>query len=542
MLRASISLIAFLFANSLFAADIFVDNNSSCPGTGASGSPYCTIQNAFNKPPSAGDHIKMRTGTGTYDATATLAATNGAEGNPIVIEPDTGADFIITNLLQIRYSSYITIQNLTWDGTSGNQSHTGLRIQAYDDGGDNHGQGDQVGIQVLNNTFKNWDAIEDVAANTGRHVLLISTGNCDPSVCTYKNLGTIVRGNLFDGNRQISLLMQGTVNTLIENNEFKNHRAATDVDWAVNNAGIKILGGSDTNYWATGLMVRNNIFHDWVPFNNNDVGHWYCLDSDPGNCGLFSSDPGELYHSRAYDTYVGVWCDVAAVSSTIDGNTIYNIDQGNTNPDIHSSAGIIVEAGCDDWTVKNNVVYNIGYFGISHRLRGDVDPATWDMEPTKRYQNTVYGSFVRAFGMGAGNFVMKNNIAYGTGAASLMSPSYVAPAGHYDIDYNRYYDSVNGNTLVGQWSATTNSPTSLANWQTACSCDSHSTYGDPGLVTPGSDFSLQSGSAAKNAGTNVGVTTDRLGNPRPSGSGYDMGAYEYQEDGVRNRAVVISWR
>ena len=55
----------------------------------------------------------------------------------------------------------------------------------------------------------------------------------------------------------------------------------------------------------------------------------------------------------------------------------------------------------------------------------------------------------------------------------------------------------------------------------------NNTSGDPKFVNPaGDDYHLSAGSAAIDAGTNVGVTSDLDGNPRPFGSGFDIGAYE----------------
>jgi hypothetical protein len=53
---------------------------------------------------------------------------------------------------------------------------------------------------------------------------------------------------------------------------------------------------------------------------------------------------------------------------------------------------------------------------------------------------------------------------------------------------------------------------------------------DPLFVGTGTHpYSLQTGSPAINAGVNVGLTTDILGNTVPSGEGYDIGAYERQQ-------------
>jgi len=53
-------------------------------------------------------------------------------------------------------------------------------------------------------------------------------------------------------------------------------------------------------------------------------------------------------------------------------------------------------------------------------------------------------------------------------------------------------------------------------------------WGDPVFVDPGGgDYHISPDSAAVNAGVDAGVTTDVDGDPRPVGSGYDIGADEY---------------
>ncbi len=60
------------------------------------------------------------------------------------------------------------------------------------------------------------------------------------------------------------------------------------------------------------------------------------------------------------------------------------------------------------------------------------------------------------------------------------------------------------------------------------SSGAHSLVGDPRFVDPlHGDYHLRSDSAAIDHGINAGVYTDLDGNPRPYGTGFDIGAYEF---------------
>jgi hypothetical protein len=64
-------------------------------------------------------------------------------------------------------------------------------------------------------------------------------------------------------------------------------------------------------------------------------------------------------------------------------------------------------------------------------------------------------------------------------------------------------------------------------WTTDC------VYGDPQFVNAASDFMIQGGSAALNAGTSTDAPADDIrGVARPQNGAYDIGAYEYQPSGT----------
>jgi len=117
-------------------------------------------------------------------------------------------------------------------------------------------------------------------------------------------------------------------------------------------------------------------------------------------------------------------------------------------------------------------------------------------------------------------------VIYGNLFTGQNSDISVASNDTFSADYD-FYDTTVG---APQFYVSGNTD-SLSQFQ-AAGYETHAVQGNPDFVGSGANpFSLQSTSPAINIvpTTNItGVNTDILGNPRPSGSAYDAGAYEFQ--------------
>jgi hypothetical protein len=175
---------------------------------------------------------------------------------------------------------------------------------------------------------------------------------------------------------------------------------------------------------------------------------------------------------------------------------IWNLDPTNVG---QQAIAIFIEQYCHGWTVKNNVIYNVGWGGIRH------NPQT--SGPVNQYlNNTIYNVGVHSIALYSGNAVVMNNVLALGAASQIYVTGNAISQGNLMIDYNDYW-SAGGGTRIGQWN--TGSAQTFATWTSACKCDGHSINVDPLFVDAPSDLHLQSPSPARGAGQD----------------GSDMGAY-----------------
>jgi len=151
------------------------------------------------------------------------------------------------------------------------------------------------------------------------------------------------------------------------------------------------------------------------------------------------------------------------------------------------------------------------------------------------YGNTIYGNGTSGEAnvyVNGNSLTFKNNIvAQSAGLEATVLGSYTLTS-----DYNIWYHSAGGNFMSYQ-----GTPGTFAGWETASGGDSHSVSSNPTFTTAGSNFTLQAGSPAIDAGVNLGSTYQNAISPayssyvngfgttnqNNSGAGWEMGAYVY---------------
>jgi hypothetical protein len=173
-------------------------------------------------------------------------------------------------------------------------------------------------------------------------------------------------------------------------------------------------------------------------------------------------------------------------------NLIINAGLGPEWPDdVSYHTGIRINTGHETSTTTtvycyNNTLYGCGWSGAMEGASGHllVSPEALALRT---------------------NLDFKNNIIYSTGEPYLAGESAALPAGDYR---NCWF----GNGISPSW-------------------DSRAINSDPQFVNIGAkNFQLKDGGPCINAGITVSsvVTRDILGVPRPQGSAFDLGVYEYE--------------
>jgi hypothetical protein len=264
---------------------------------------------------------------------------------------------------------------------------------------------------------------------------------------------------------------------------------------------------------------------DTFEVKNNEVHH-----SGPGSIGgeginiKDGSSNGKVYNNHVHHlNRLGIYVDAW------DKHT-YNIDvYGNVAHDINDNDGFTLasEMGglLENVSFYNNIAYDCDVLGITISRNGD--SSTHPMKNITIINNTFYNNGAGGWGGGIAvdnpnvqNVVIRNNIV----SQNITFQMEVEPdvsMSNLTVDHNlihgyrNYGDEIKGSDYV---------------------------EGDPLFVSTSThDFHLQENSPAIDAGSSVNAPSDDYdGTSRPQGSGYDIGAYEYQSGPVEEPEISLS--
>ncbi|MFH1931761.1 MAG: right-handed parallel beta-helix repeat-containing protein [Pseudomonadota bacterium] len=365
---------------------------------------------------------------------------------------------------------------------------------------------DQNGIEIFG---QDWIVIKDIHAYAGRHGFLVgydsdnitidsvhasynyrrgifiyqyftSDNNCDTG---------IVKNSEVEWQGGIGISVVGkTPNWTLQNNAV-HHTCSLDIDnfWHYQTAGINAFGEDVTN-----LLVEKN----------------HC----------YENNPAHLMGPRG----AGIWMD------TVGDGLIVRMN------DVHSNhlVGILIEV-----TSNAQIYYNISYKNIGEKScsgltiigRPDVVANGNKIYNNVCYGNDPYGIRIDSSGDAyniISNNIVKNNISVGNTLRNLVARN----GGNNDGSRgssNVYKYNCFGVDSTGfiEW-ALGNVHNTYDTWEAVYEA-SNSVRADPRFTNDSNnDYSLQEDSPCIDAGADVGLAQDYLGNSL-AGTAWDIGAYEY---------------
>lgn len=489
-------LLAFflLFASQLRAADVYIAQTAAGGGTGAN----CANARAVAGTTwTAGNTYHL---CGTITSVITPSA-SGSAGNLITMQWESGAlvsKCDTTGAIRLGGRSYILLDlganapAITCP-SNGDGLSTSVEAHAISD---NLGSG-MDHIEIRNGTIGPLYVKAGATHNTG-------TGS--DSVGIYQNGGgnNHYHGlNFTDVAKGINDQLSGTISgDEINNNSFVHFGAGI----------YYACGGSPCA--GSGALLHDNTFTmvaDWA--TTGDFIHMEAIH-------IYSNGAGTSIAGLMYGNYVsGAWPTISSGSNP-NATAGYFIEQASTG------AGF----GSQTWTVFNNICkMDTGYPGDGcYFVQSDNNTVGLYNNVADCVDKTKTGAAGMELDHGSGNTItFKNNFAINCG-----EPIY-APftGGTVTGDYNDYY---NFNSGGNGWAWGASFFTTLANWRTACSCDSHAITTNPTL---NSDYTLQAGSPAIGAALNLTslsvsqLDNDKAGVARPAVAAWDIGAFQFVSPG-----------
>lgn len=505
-------------------ATYYIDpSGSDSTGNGSIGTPWKTLYKACSTVTSSGNTIHVNAGTYTETVRCTLAV-----GVNLIGEGDTS---IITSTLNTNFINYgpnssngDAIVNLTtsgsvvdgsqsisylkWDGASLTSSHA-LYIM------------NRSNVKIHHCTFVDfnycavvWWANPNSQTLTGSEFYSNTVTDC----AGYNSQDASYYGALYCGSHTGMLIYDNTI--------VCDGHSAGDQGWPLKfwlwdgqMKGCKIynnwLEKTDYSVWDFAIESNNE---DGLEIYNNTIRGGVDL-----NHQTFSGDYD--YSVWIHDNTIGPPADVAGMYNsgiTLEHENVHVIVERNLvqncSPGVLFTPRVTTQ---EDVIIRYNVFKNLSssaYYnsGITINPGGAMNVNGMYIYNNVLHANGAYYG-IRMTHTGTGitcdNFRIINNIIEHFGGAPVYFTAGSTLSNVY-IRKNIFYD--NGNSNNPLMSSTPNPYYSDTPIKT-----------NPLFTTDGSDFTLQSGSPARDAGEDLGLITDYLGYSVPYNTIPDIGAYEY---------------
>ena len=484
----------------------YVSKSGSNSNSGSYTAPWLTIQHAASTV-TAGATVYVE--TGTYNESVNFP-NSGTSSNPITFANYPGETATIDGtgltvsgtqgLINIVNGSYITINGFQI------QNYTTSKAAATPAGIWITGSG--TGVKILNNQVHN---ITTTTEKNGNAFGIAVYGTSSTPITQITISGNTVY-DLKTGESE-TMNVDGNVTYFLISNNVVHDNDNIGID-AIGFEGVGPTGSDQARY---GEVVGNTVYNI---------------------SGINNAGEGDSYDAD------GLYCD-GCEYVVFERNTVYSCDiamEAASEHSGHDSSYV---------TIRNNLFYNSNAVGITF---GGYANKVGGSDHVVVVNNTLYNNNVKNqgaefqiqyhSGSQSGN-IFENNIVY-AGTQNVWIYSFVKanstyPAPPATLNWNLYYSTkgyVSGTSI--DWAGKSNYA-SFAAYQSGAGEDENSPVANPDFDSVGSNFDLQSGSPAINAGStsltcSVGYcgssssiygSTDYAGNPRINSSGQiNIGAYE----------------